>query len=46
MKEEITKWVIIHEDGRAIAVFNSEREALTSASFVGETKIIKMVGPK
>ena len=43
--KEIVKWVIISEYEGATAVFDTEKEALTSASFVGKTKIVKMVGP-
>ena len=43
--KEIVKWVIISEYEGAIAVFDTEKEALTSASFVGKTKIVKMIGP-
>ena len=43
--KEIVKWVIISEYEGAIAVFDTEKEALTSAYFVGKTKIVKMVGP-
>jgi len=42
--KEIVKWVIISEYEGAIAVFDTEKEALTSAYFVGKTKIVKMVG--
>ena len=42
--KEIVKWVIISEYEAATAVFDTEKEALTSASFFGKTKIVKMVG--
>jgi len=42
--KEIVKWVIISDYEGTIAIFDTEQEALTSASFVGKTKIVKMVG--
>ena len=43
--KEIVKWVIISDYEGTIAIFDTEKEALTSASFVGKTKIVKMIGP-
>jgi len=44
MTDGIVKWVIVDNRDGALAVYDTEREALSSACFVGKTKIIKLTG--